>query len=99
LDTPARVTNFANLNELKGKKSPLEGNGNNDRSRNILKKTRIGEVPTSIHRMKKPHRARCGNNRENPGPIDRTSLPAGLGLDMNQGQRPARHLTGPIKAI
>ena len=55
------AVNNANLNELNGQASPLEA---------ILEKqTNIGEVPTSIHRMKKKtHRARCGNNGEKSWP-------------------------------
>ena len=52
--------NKANLNELKGKASPLEAM--------LEKQTNIREEPTSIHRMKKPHRARCGNNGEKSRP-------------------------------
>ena len=36
----------------------------------LEKQTKIGEVPTSIHRMKKRCRARCGDNRDKSRPYE-----------------------------
>ena len=69
--------NNDNLNELKGRASPLEAM--------LEKQTNIGELPRSIHRMKKPIALAAETTGKNPGPMDSTSRPAGLGLDMNQG--------------